>query len=100
PPARRTEAGRAHQPVQPGGHCGAPCAGGARATCGDSAMNWIAWKMLTGDRAKYFGIVFGVAFGSLLISHQTSIFVSVLRRTASQIIGNADADLLVKNCAA
>ena len=20
-------------------------------------MNWIAWKMLVGDRAKYFGIV-------------------------------------------
>ena len=30
-------------------------------------MNWIAWKMLTGDRTKYLGIVFGVAFGSLLI---------------------------------
>src|SRR5262245_699051 len=60
-------------------------------------MNWIAWKMLTGDRAKYFGIVFGVAFGSLLISHQTSIFVSVLRRTASQIIGVADADIWVMN---
>lgn len=60
-------------------------------------MNWIAWKMLTGDRAKYFGIVFGVAFGSLLISHQTSIFVSVLRRTASQITDVADADLWVMN---
>jgi putative ABC transport system permease protein len=60
-------------------------------------MNWIAWKMLTGDRAKYFGIVFGVAFGSLLISHQTSIFVSVMRRTASQIIGVADADIWVMN---
>lgn len=60
-------------------------------------MNWIAWKMLTGDRAKYFGIVFGVAFGSLLISHQTSIFVSILRRTASQITDVADADLWVMN---
>ena len=26
-------------------------------------MNWVAWKMLTGDRAKYLGTVFGVAFG-------------------------------------
>ena len=58
-------------------------------------MNWIAWKMLTGDRAKYFGIVFGVAFGSLLISHQTSIFVSIMRRTASQITDVADADIWV-----
>lgn len=60
-------------------------------------MNWIAWKMLTGDRAKYFGIVFGVAFGSLLISHQLSIFVSVMRRTGSQITDVADADIWVMN---
>ena len=58
-------------------------------------MNWVAWKMLTGDRAKYFGIVFGVAFGSLLIAHQTSIFVSIMRRTVSQIIDVADADIWV-----
>ena len=25
-------------------------------------MSWVAWKMLTGDRAKYLGTVFGVAF--------------------------------------
>ncbi len=44
-------------------------------------MTWIALKMLTGDRAKYFGIIFGVAFSSLLISHQISIFVSIMGRT-------------------
>jgi putative ABC transport system permease protein len=58
-------------------------------------MNWIAWKMLTGDHAKYFGIVFGVAFGALLISQQTSIFVNLMRRTGSQIADVADADLWV-----
>jgi len=58
-------------------------------------MNWIAWKMLTGDRAKYLGIVFGVAFGSLLIAHQTSIFVSLMARTGSQIVDVADADIWV-----
>ena len=58
-------------------------------------MNWIAWRMLTGDRAKYLGIVFGVAFGSLLISHQTSIFVSLMRRTGSQIVDVPDADIWV-----
>ena len=60
-------------------------------------MNWIAWKMLTGDRTKYMGIVFGVAFGSLLIAHQTSIFTSLMRRTSSQILDVADADLWVMN---
>ncbi len=60
-------------------------------------MNWVAWKMLTGDRTKYLGIVFGVAFGSVLIAHQTSIFVSLMRRTVSQIIDVADADVWVMN---
>lgn len=48
-------------------------------------MNWMAWKILTGDRKKYVVIVFGVAFASLLIGHQTSVFFGVMRRTTSQI---------------
>ena len=58
-------------------------------------MNWVAWKMLTGDRVKYLGIVFGVAFGSLLIAHQTSIFCSLMLRTASQILDITEPDLWV-----
>ena len=49
------------------------------------AMNWIALKMLTGDRAKYLGIVFGVTFASLLMAQQASIFCGLMRRTTSQI---------------
>ncbi len=56
-------------------------------------MNWLAWKMLTGDRAKYLGIVFGVAFGSLLIAQQSAIFVGLMRRTSSQILDVSEADL-------
>uniref|UniRef100_A0A7C2K229 FtsX-like permease family protein n=1 Tax=Schlesneria paludicola TaxID=360056 RepID=A0A7C2K229_9PLAN len=58
-------------------------------------MNWVAWKMLTGDRAKYFGTVFGVAFGVLLIAQQTSIFVSLMRRTASTVLNVRDAQVWV-----
>ena len=58
-------------------------------------MRWIAWKMLTGDRAKYLGTVFGVAFGVLLIAQQTSIFVGIIRRTASQIIDVREPDFWV-----
>jgi putative ABC transport system permease protein len=58
-------------------------------------MNWLAWKMLTGDRTKYLGIVFGVAFGTLLIAQQSSIFVGLMRRTSSQIIDTASADIWV-----
>lgn len=55
-------------------------------------MNWLAWKMLTGDRAKYLGIVFGVSFGSLLIAQQSAIFVGLMRRTSSQILDIREAD--------
>ena len=58
-------------------------------------MQWVAWKMLTGDRAKYLGTVFGVAFGVLLISQQTSIFVGIIRRTASQVIDVREPDFWV-----
>lgn len=37
-----------------------------------SAMNWIASRMLMGDRAKYFGLIFGVAFATLLMSQQVA----------------------------
>jgi putative ABC transport system permease protein len=48
-------------------------------------MNWIALKMLTGDRAKYFGIVFGVSFAALLMTQQASIFWGLMTNTTSQI---------------
>jgi len=58
-------------------------------------MTWIALKMLTGDRAKYFGIIFGVTFASLLIAHQISIFVSIMARTTSQIRDVREPDIWV-----
>ena len=58
-------------------------------------MSWVAWKMLTGDRAKYFGTVFGVAFGVLLISQQMAIFVGLMRRTAHAAIDVRDAAIWV-----
>lgn len=58
-------------------------------------MNWLAWKMLTGDRTKYLGIVFGVAVGSLLIAQQASIFVGLMRRTSSVVIDLTDCDVWV-----
>ena len=49
-------------------------------------MIWIAWKMLIGNRAKYLGIVFGVAFAALLIAQQSSIFCGLMALTVSQIL--------------
>ena len=46
-------------------------------------MNFIALKMLVGDRAKYLGIVIGLMFASLLITQQSAIFVGIMTRTFS-----------------
>ncbi|MBX9579265.1 MAG: ABC transporter permease [Gemmataceae bacterium] len=58
-------------------------------------MSWVALKMLTGDKAKYFGIVFGVTFAALLMSQQLSIFCGLMRNTTSQIRDIQGADLWV-----
>jgi putative ABC transport system permease protein len=58
-------------------------------------MSWIAIKMLTGDRAKYFGIVAGVTFAALLIAQQASIGVGLLLRTTAHIQDIADVDIWV-----
>ncbi len=44
-------------------------------------MNFIALKMLVGDRAKYLGIVMGLTFASLLITQQSAIFLGLMTRT-------------------
>ena len=58
-------------------------------------MNFIALKMLTGDRAKYLGLIFTIAFCTFLLENQTSIFAGILRRTGSQIKDVTDAEIWV-----
>src|SRR5215212_10776073 len=58
-------------------------------------MGWIALKMLTGDRAKFFGIVLGLTFAALLITQQGSIFCGLMLRTCAQITDITGADLWV-----
>jgi putative ABC transport system permease protein len=58
-------------------------------------MNFIALKMLTGDRAKYLGLIFTIAFCTFLLENQTSIFAGILKRTGSQIADITDADIWV-----
>ena len=58
-------------------------------------MNWIALKMLIGDRTKYIGIVAGVTFAALLIAQQLSIACGLLLRTTSTIQDIADVDIFV-----
>lgn len=58
-------------------------------------MNKIALKILMGDKAKYLGLVFGVAFATLLMAQQVSIFISLMARTASAIYAVSEADIWV-----
>lgn len=55
-------------------------------------MDWIAIKMLTGNTGKYLGIILGIAFATLLIAQQASIFCGLMLQTCGQIndIGGAD----------
>lgn len=58
-------------------------------------MNIIAFKMLLGDRAKYLGLIFGIAFATLLMSQQISIFFGIMGRTGSQINDMRESDLWI-----
>src|SRR5215470_16595075 len=58
-------------------------------------MNFVALKMLTGDRAKYLGLIFAIAFCTFLLENQTSIFAGILKRTGSQILDVTDAEVWV-----
>src|SRR5215510_12687803 len=58
-------------------------------------MNFVALRMLTGDRAKYFGLVFAIAFCTFLLENQTTIFANIMKRTASQILDVTDAEIWV-----
>lgn len=51
--------------------------------------------MLFGNPGKYLGIVLGVAFASLLISQQASIFCGLMRMTVSQIRDIKGAEIWV-----
>jgi putative ABC transport system permease protein len=60
-------------------------------------MYWIALKMLTGDRSKYWAIIFGITFACVLIAEQAAMFCGIMLRTTSQIRDTHDADIWVMN---
>ncbi len=58
-------------------------------------MNFIALKMLVGDRAKYLGILMGLTFASLLITQQSGIFVGLMSRTFGFLTDTSLPDIWV-----
>lgn len=58
-------------------------------------MNFVALKMLVGDRLKYISLVAGLAFAALLVTQQASIFTGYALSTGSWIRDSSVADLWV-----
>jgi putative ABC transport system permease protein len=54
-----------------------------------------ALKMLLGDPVKYAGLVFGVAFATLLITQQLAIFTWLMSRSANPVINVSEAQVWV-----
>lgn len=55
----------------------------------------IALRMLLGDKLKYAGLVAGLAFATLLITQQGSIFAGFVLRTGAWIRDTGQADLWI-----
>lgn len=58
-------------------------------------MPILALKMLFGDSARFYGILLGLAFSTLLISQQASIFVGLMSRTFGFITDTPQPDLWI-----
>ena len=62
-------------------------------------MNFIALKMLLGDRTKYAGLLFGIAFTSFLVTFAASYFGGMMTRSFALIAENPRADVWVMDAA-
>jgi putative ABC transport system permease protein len=58
-------------------------------------MNFVAIKMLMGDRSKFFGVILGLTLAAFLITQQSSIFVGIMSRTIGFITDTAQPDIWV-----
>jgi len=56
---------------------------------------WIAIRMLTGDAQKFYGLLFGIGFSTLLITQQMTIFVNLVERGASGVYNAPEAEVWV-----
>jgi putative ABC transport system permease protein len=55
----------------------------------------LALKILFGDRAKVLGLVFGVAFATLLVTQQGALFVGLMTRSQNIIADAEEVDVWV-----
>lgn len=62
---------------------------------GTLGMIGVAMKMLMGDPIKYFGLVFGIGFSTLLMSQQMSIGIGLLTWGANPVLDVREAQIWV-----
>lgn len=58
-------------------------------------MNFIALKMLFGDRGKFLGVILGLTLAAFLITQQSSIFVGIMARTIGFLSDTGQPDIWV-----
>jgi putative ABC transport system permease protein len=58
-------------------------------------MIGVALKMLMGDPVKYFGLIFGIGFATLLMTQQVSIFIGLLTWGANPVLDVRQAQVWV-----
>lgn len=58
-------------------------------------MNFVALRMLMGDRLKYIGLVIGLSFAALLVTQQASIFTGYVMRMSAWIRDTDGGDLWI-----
>lgn len=58
-------------------------------------MNFVALRMLVGDRVRYIGIIMGLTFASLLVTQQAAIFIGLMVRTFGFITDTSQPDVWV-----
>lgn len=58
-------------------------------------MNFVALRMLMGDRLKYIGLVVGLSFAALLVTQQASIFTGYVLRMSAWIRDTGGGDLWI-----
>lgn len=58
-------------------------------------MMWIAIKMLVADPAKFAGLVFGIAFSTLLIAQQSSFGIGLINTSPGVLYEVDEADIWV-----
>ncbi len=58
-------------------------------------MQWVAISMLIGDRVKFFALIFGVAFATLLMAQQSAFAVGLLSLSGNFVRDVREADVWV-----